>query len=108
MGWRLVALLILVVVVAGTAGDGLIGGWSLFDAFYMTLITITTVGYGEVHPLSPAGRAFTVLIILSGVGTFFYGFTLFTSLLAGGHFVERRERRRHARMLDELTDHFIL
>jgi voltage-gated potassium channel len=70
--------------------------------------TITTVGYQEVHPLSPAGRAFTIVIILGGVGTFFYGFTQFTALIAGGHFAERRERRRHVRMLDNLTDHFVL
>jgi voltage-gated potassium channel len=108
MGWRLVALLILAIVVAGTAGYVLIEGWSWWDAFYMTVITITTVGYGEVHPLTPAGRAFTVVIILGGVGTFFYGFTQFTALLAGGHLVERRERRRHARMLDNLQHHFIL
>ena len=108
MGWRIVALLILAVVVAGTVGYVLIEGWSWWDAFYMTVITITTVGYGEVHPLSTAGRAFTVLIILGGVGTFFYGFTQFTALLAGGQLMEGRERRRHARMLDNLAGHFIL
>src|ERR1051325_10052361 len=108
MGWRLVALLILAVVVVGTAGYVLIEGWSWWDAFYMTVITITTVGYGEIHPLSTAGRAFTVAIILAGVGTFFYGFTLLTALLAGGHLTERRDRRRLVRMLDNLTDHFIL
>ena len=43
---------------AGTAGYILIEGWSVADAFYMTVTTVTTVGYGEVHPLSPAGRAF--------------------------------------------------
>jgi len=103
-----VALLIAAVIVAGTAGYVLIEGWSLSDAFYMTVITITTVGYGEVHPLSPAGRAFTVAIILTGVGSFFYAFTLFMSLLAGGDLVARWEGRRLARMLDNLDDHFIL
>src|SRR5579871_4510863 len=92
----------------GTAGHVLIERWSWFDAVYMAVTTITTVGYQEVHPLSTAGRAFTIVIILGGVGTFFYGFTQFTALIAGGHFVERRERRRHARMLDNLTDHFVL
>jgi len=108
MGWRLVALLILTVLVAGTAGYVLIEGWSWWDAFYMTVITITTVGYGEVHPLSNAGRAFTIVIILGGVGTFFYGFTQFTALLVGGQLMEGRGRRRHARMLDNLAGHFIL
>ena len=108
MGWRLVALLIAAVIVVGTAGYVLIEGWSVWDAFYMTVITITTVGYGEVHPLSRLGQVFTVVIILTGVGSFFYAFTLFMALLAGGHLVERRERRRLARMLENLNDHFIL
>jgi voltage-gated potassium channel len=108
MGWRLVALLIVAVIVVGTAGYMLIEGWSMGDAFYMTAITITTVGYGEVHPLSAAGRAFTVFICFTGVGAIFYAFTQFMSLLAGGTLVERRERKRLARMLESLRDHFIL
>ncbi|MEO6238313.1 MAG: potassium channel protein [Vicinamibacterales bacterium] len=108
MGWRLVALLIAVVIVVGTAGYMLIEGWSAWDAFYMTAITITTVGFGEVHPLSTAGRVFTVFISFTGVGAMFYAFTLFMTLLAGGTLMERRERKRHARMLDTLDDHFIV
>jgi len=107
-GWRIMALLTLVVTVVGTLGYVVIEGWGWWDAFFMTIITITTVGYGEVHPLSRAGEAFTVVIILAGVGTFFYGFTQFTALIAGGQLVQGRERRRHARMLDNLKDHFIL
>lgn len=107
-GWRLTALLIAMVMAAGTLGYVLIEGWSAWDAFYMTVITITTVGYREIHPMSRAGEAFTVLVLLSGVGTFFYAFTLFMALLAEGHFVERRLQRKHGRMLEELTDHFIL
>jgi voltage-gated potassium channel len=108
MGWRLVALVIAGVHVVGTLGYVLIEDWSAWDAFYMTVITVTTVGYGEVHPMSQAGRAFTVVILLTGVGAFFYAFTLFMSLLAQGGLAERRERRRRARMIDSLTDHFIL
>ena len=108
MGWRLVALLIGLVIVVGTAGYMLIEGWSAWDAFYMTAITITTVGFGEVHPLSRAGQAFTVFICFTGVGAIFYAFTLFMSLLAGGTLVERWERKRLARMLESLNDHFIL
>jgi voltage-gated potassium channel len=108
MGWRLVALLIVTVIVAGTIGYMLIEGWSAWDAFYMTAITITTVGFGEVHPMSTAGRAFTVVISFTGVGAMFYAFTLFMTLLAGGTLVERRERKRLARMLETLNDHFIL
>jgi voltage-gated potassium channel len=108
VGWRLVALVIVGVHVAGTIGYMLIEGWPAWDAFYMTVITVTTVGYMEVHPLSQAGRAFTVLVLLTGVGAFFYAFTLFMTLLAEGGLVERRQARRLARMLDKLEDHFIV
>ena len=102
------ALVIIAVHAGGTLGYVLIEGWSMWDAFYMTVITVTTVGYGEVHPLSTAGRAFTVVILLSGVGAFFYAFTLLMSLLAEGGLAERLERRRLTRMLDNLRDHFIV
>ena len=107
-GWRLVAILIVTVTVLGTVGYTIIEGWSLWDAFYMTVITITTVGYREVHPLSRAGEVFTVIILLSGVGSFFYAFTLFMALLAEGRLVDRWEARRRNRMLDDLSEHFIL
>jgi len=103
-----VALLVAFVTVGGTLGYVLIEGWNVWDAFYMTIITITTVGYGEIHPLSHAGRAWTIVVILTGVGTFFYSFTLFMALLTGQALVQRRERRRLGRMLDNLSDHFIL
>ena len=86
----------------------LIEGWTAWDSFYMTVITVTTVGYGEVHPLSQAGRAFTVGILLTGVGAFFYAFSLFMTLLAEGGLVERRERKRLGRMLDNLDDNFLV
>ena len=108
VGWRLLALLILTLMALGTVGYVLIEGWSFWDAFYMTVITITTVGYREVHTLSRGGEAWTVVVLLTGVGTFFFSFTLFMSLLSEGKWTERRERKRLARMLDELTDHFIL
>lgn len=108
VGWRPLALLILTLMAFGTAGYVLIERWSIWDAFYMTVITITTVGYQEVHPLSRAGEVFTVVVLLTGVGAFFYAFTLFMTVLSEGKWTERRERRRLARMLDELTDHFII
>src|SRR6478672_8277468 len=102
------ALVILGVLVGGTIGYVLIEGWSAWDAFYMTVITVTTVGYLEVHPLSTAGRAFTVVVLFAGVGSFFYAFSLFMALVADGTMAEWRTRRRLARMLDNLQDHFIL
>jgi len=108
VGWRLLALLILALMAVDTAGYVLIERWSIWDAFYMTVITITTVGYREVHALSRAGEAWTVVVLLTGVGAFFFSFSIFMTLLSEGKWTARRERRRLARMLDELTDHFIV
>ncbi|MDD5304089.1 MAG: potassium channel family protein, partial [Elusimicrobia bacterium] len=70
--------LLVAVVATGTVGYHFIEGWPLFDALYMTVITIGTVGYGEVHPLSHAGRVFTMFMIVGGIGMFTYGFTAMT------------------------------
>jgi voltage-gated potassium channel len=92
----------------GTLGYVLIEGWSSWDAFYMTAITITTVGYREIHPLSRAGQVFTTTLLLAGVGTFFYTFTLLATVVVEGGIPARFARRRRQRMLDDLTDHFIV
>ena len=62
------ALLALVFTI-GTFGFHFIEGWSFFEAFFMTLITVSTIGYGELHPLSQTGRYFDVVVIIMGVGT---------------------------------------
>ncbi len=65
-------IVIVGVVSFGTIGYTVIEGWAVFDSLYMTIITLTTVGYEEVHSLSRAGRYFTTILILSGVGSMFY------------------------------------
>ena len=65
-------LAIIGVVSFGTLGYVIIEDWSFFDALYMTIITLTTVGYEEVHSLSNTGRIFTIFLVLSGVGVIFY------------------------------------
>jgi voltage-gated potassium channel len=62
-----IGALLAITLLAGTAGFCLLDNYPLFDAFYMTLITITTVGYQEVHPLSHAGRVFNSFLIFFGV-----------------------------------------
>src|SRR5437660_6888475 len=86
----------------------LIEGWNAWDAFYMTVITVTTVGYKEVHDLSPAGQAFTVVLLLGGVGAALYTFTLLATVVVEGGLPKRLQRRRQARMLDTIKDHFII
>jgi voltage-gated potassium channel len=102
-----VALLVFIVA-GGTGGYVVIEGWSAWDAFYMTIITITTVGYQEVHPLSRAGEAFTVLLLVGGVGAALYAFTLVATIVVEGGLPNRLQRRRRERMLETLKDHFIV
>lgn len=102
-----VALFVLVTAV-GTAGYMVIEGWNAWDAFYMTVISVTTVGYGYVHQMSRAGEVWTAVVLLSGVGTLFYAATLIMSLVVESGFHRKLEARRFTRMLDDLTHHFII
>ena len=107
-GPRLALVMLGVVTAGGTAGYVIIEGWSAWDALYMTVTTVATVGFREVHPLSRAGQAFTLLLIVSGVGTAFYTATLLATAIVEGGLHRRFERRRIERMLEGLRDHFIL
>lgn len=92
----------------GTAGYHLIEGWTVFDALYMTVITIGTVGFGEVHPLSPAGRVFTMFMIVGGIGMFTYGFTAMTAIVVEGELAKAFRRMRMENRIAQLKDHFII
>jgi len=100
--------LLALVLFGGTAGYVVIEGWSWWDSLYMTVITVTTVGYREVHVLSRAGEAFTIVLLIGGVGTALYTFTLLATLVVEGGLHLRLEQRRIRRMIDELQDHFIV
>ena len=103
------ALLLLVLVTAGgTVGYVVVEGWSWWDAFYMTIITVTTVGYREVHTLTRAGEVFTTVLLISGVGTAFYAFTLVATIVVEGGLARRLRLHRVRRMIDDLDQHFIL
>jgi len=107
-GPRLAVLLLVGVLAGGTVGYMVIEGWSAWDAFYMTVTTVATVGFREVHPLSLGGQVFTILLIFCGVGTAFYTVTLLATIIVEGGLHRRFEKRRVARMLEHITDHFIL
>jgi voltage-gated potassium channel len=95
-------------ICAGTFGYHLIEGWTLWDAHYMTVITITTVGYREVHELSAAGRGFTMLLVLGGVFTIFYAASEFIRLVVSGEVRDSVGRQRMERSLAEYKDHRIV
>ena len=70
-GISLALVLLALIFVGGVFGYMVIEGWSFWDAFYMTVITVTTVGYREIHPMSRAGEVFTSALLFVGVGTAF-------------------------------------
>lgn len=100
--------MLLTVLAGGTAGYVVIEGWNAWDAFYMTVTTVATVGFREVHPLSLPGQVFTIVLIFCGVGTAFYTVTLLATIIVEGGLHQRFKKRRAARMLENLRDHFIL
>ena len=95
-------------LVMGTVGFTVIEGYPLFDAFYMTLITITTVGYAEIHPLSHAGRIFNSFLIFFGVTIMFFAIGAMTQSLIELELGEYFGKRRARRMIQKLDRHFII
>lgn len=107
-GPRLAIAVFGLILLGGTVGYMLIEGWSAWDGLYMTVTTVATVGFREVHPLSRLGEAFTLILIVSGVGTAFYTATLLANLIVAGGLQRRLDERRQKRMLEDLRDHFIV
>ena len=107
-GPRFAISLLGLIIGGGTVGYVLIEGWSVWDGLYMAVTTVATVGFREVHPLSRAGEAFTLLLIVGGVGTAFYSATLLATHLVEGGLHRRFVERRQKRMIENLRDHFIL
>lgn len=105
-------LLIAGVFMTGVVGYRLIGGeqYELLDAIYMTMITLTTVGYGEVIDLSgnPAGKVFTTGLLVVGVGSFVYFFSNFTAFVVEGSLDRLLWKRKMRNAINELDKHFIV
>lgn len=97
-----------VLCAAGVAGYSLLEGWGVLDSLYMTVITLATIGYGEVHPLSTAGRLFTILLILGGIGVMTYIFTNISELLMEGGLKEAFRRLRMQDRIEKMSGHFVV
>lgn len=104
----LVAAVLLLTLFAGSAGFVWIEGYSWFDGFYMTLTTITTVGYQELRPLSHAGRVFNSFLIFFGVIAMFLAISAMTQTAIEFELEDRGGKRRKERMISKLQDHFIV
>jgi len=104
----LIAALIVFTMLIGTVGFRLLENYPLFDAFYMTLITITTVGYQEIRPLSHAGRVFNSFLILFGVSAMFVAVGAMTQTIIELQLQDRYGERRKKRAIMRMKDHFIV
>jgi voltage-gated potassium channel len=100
-------LAVLAVVAAGCIGY-LVLGFGPLDAVYQTVTTITTVGFRELHPLSTAGKIFTIVLIIAGVGTALYAFSVVLESLVEGHLRQHVERRRMRRDIARMSGHTIV
>jgi voltage-gated potassium channel len=97
-----------VLTAAGTVGFHFIEGWSWFDSFYMVVITLSTIGYSEVHLLSHAGREFNIVLIVAGVALVFLMVGALTQALLEFELVKVFGKRRMERDIASLRDHYII
>jgi voltage-gated potassium channel len=103
-----IGLIFCLIIALGSIGYKIIEGWSWLDSFYMAVITVTTVGFGEAHPLTPAGRIFTVVLIVLGVAGITYAFGALTNYLVAGELLGILERRRMAQQIKSMQGHYIV
>lgn len=103
-----IAAAIVCVLLVGTVGYRFVEGWPWLDSLFMTVITLSTVGYGETHALDAAGRLFTILLILGGIGVMTYSVSTITSVLVEGELSDAFKRRRMQKDIDRLSGHYII
>jgi voltage-gated potassium channel len=95
-------------ILVGTIGYQWIEGWNGLDALFMTIITLTTVGFGETHPLDDRGRVFTISLILLGFVSIGYIGNRFTQALLQGYFQEVLRLRKQLQIMASLDQHYII
>lgn len=105
---QLSVLVLLLLVSLGTAGYMSIEGWRFLDAFYMTVITLGTVGFSEVHHLSDEGRIFTILLIVFGVSVLGYTVGKLAQIMFEGQFQRFIGRKKLEKSIDALSGHYII
>jgi voltage-gated potassium channel len=103
-----VSLVLVLVLVLGTLGYHVLLGWEWLDSLYMTTITITTVGYGEVRQLGTEGRILTIILTLSSVGLFAYGLTTLASLVVEVKLGTLMWRRRMENRINKVSNHYLI
>lgn len=96
------------IIVLGTLGYMSIEGWNVLDALYMVVITIFTIGFQEIHPLSPSGKIFTMIIAAAGVGTVVYGCGKGFEAIVEGEVLGYRRKRKMQKKIKDMKNHIII
>ena len=96
------------IVSMGTAGYMILEKWNFLDSLYMTVITLTTVGFGEVHPVNDQGRILTMTILVSGLGVVGYLIGTLTQIVVEGQLLRIMGRKKLERKIEKLKDHIII
>src|SRR5450755_17396 len=104
----LIAISLVLIIAGGTIGFIVIDNYPPFDAFYMTIITVSTVGYAEVHPLSHAGRVFNSFLIFFGVTIMLLAVGGMTQVIIELELNQYFGKRRNKKMIDKLHGHYIV
>lgn len=105
---QLTLAVLLITLTIGTMGYMVLESWNFVDSFFMSVITLTTVGYGEVKPLSANGRIFSILLIFGGVTVVAYGASSTVEYMVTGKAVNRLIERHRNEMMKSLKNHFII
>jgi len=100
--------LIMAIILIGTFGFMIVEDWRLLDSLYMTIVTVSTVGFGEVHELSDAGKMFTAFLIVTSFGTFTYAVSAVTTYIIGGEYVKYYKELKNMKNLEKLSGHTIV
>jgi voltage-gated potassium channel len=101
-------IILMLIVLAGCVGYMVIEGYTFLESLYMTVITIGSVGFQEVKPLSDAGRVFTIILIVFNLAVFTYFITLLTRYLVDGELLRRYKKLKMETAIDALRDHVII
>ncbi len=105
---RVAALFLAAVVITGVIGYHFLEAYTWLEALYMTVITLTTVGFQEVRPLTSTGRIFTIVLLAGGVGVVFYTAIAVAQNVVEGEFQQLFGRRRMEKRIGSLTDHYLV
>ncbi|MBN4070929.1 hypothetical protein JYT72_00335 [Crocinitomix catalasitica] len=100
--------LLIFIILVGTLGYVIVEGWTFFESFYMTIVTISTVGFHEVHGLSDAGKLFTAFLIITSFGTFAYAISAITSYIVGGEYKTYFREYSTQKKIETMENHTIV